>query len=1455
MAPALLAASPATTADAGSGIVYTCDPTVDALSAGACNTLNTTIAALYSSAFSNANASIYVTLGSVGLGQSNWTYTSVSYGTYRDHLAAAAADANDNTAITVSVPSVNPYQDTLVGLVTALQRALGMTPSTGLETDGRTFCSLGTAGCYDGVITVSNAEPLYFRIGSILSNQYDFFTVVEHETDEILGTASCAFGNECTGTSTVFPADFFRYHSDGTRSFALGTNDSCSSSDPTNACFSIDGVHMLQQYNNAVITLDAGDWFTNCSNPLVQDAESCAGSAGVDISPTAEILVLDVVGYTLTSSSTSGITIQTNPSGLQFSVDGGAAQTAPQTLCLSQGTHTIAVVTTQAGAAGIQYVFTGWSDSGAASHSITVGSGAATYTASFQTQYRLTISASPAAGGSVSPTSGTFYNAGTVTPITATANAGYAFSGWAGAVARANSASTTVTMSAALTVTANFSSLSPVLTIAKSHAGNFTQGQNGATYSVTVSNTAGAGATNGGLTVTETLPAGLTLVSMAGTGWTCPSGGATCTRSDVLAAGASYPAITVTVNVASTAPSQVTNQVSVAGGGSASAAASNITAITALPHAVSVSPSSGSGASQTFTLVYSDTIGVSDLASAQVIINATNSAASACYVWVTPASGAVWLANDNGTSWSAAMTLGTGGTEQNSQCTLNVAASSGTLSGNTYTLHLAIGFQAAFAGAKNVYGYATTQAGLNSGWQSLGTWTVPAPPQAVSVSPSTGSGASQTFTFVYADSNGAADLASAQALIGASITGVSSCYVWVTPGTGAIWLASDAGTWASPLTLGTAGTLQNSQCAVNVGSSSGTPSGNTYTLDLAVSFQTGFSGAKSIYSYASSMAALNSGWQTVGTWTAGTVSAIHAVSVTPAAGSGASQLFSFQFSDSSGASDLATVSALINTSTALSSACSVTYNRANNTLALLTDAGAQPSGTIAPGSSSQQNSQCTLTGSASSVTTSGNTLTLNLAIGFQSGFAGAKNVYGSAQSAGGASTGLQQLGSWTVAVTSHAPQAVSVSPASGSGASQTFTFVYTDVNGATDLGSAQAIINASNTGVSSCYVWVTPGTGAIWLASDTETWPAGMTLGTAGTLQNSQCAVNVGSSSGTLLGNTYTLSLAISFQSGFSGAKSIYSYATSLAGLNSGWQTLGMWTAGTGAAIHAVSVSPSSGSGVSQTFTFVYTDSNGASDLASAQALIGTSITGISSCYVWVTPGSGAVWLANDSGTWPAGMTLGTAGTVQNSQCAVNVGASSGALSGNTYTLTLAISFESGFAGAKTISGLATNPAGLSSGWQTLGSWTAAGGGAPALHAVSVSPSSGGGLSQTFTFVYTDSNGAADFASAQALISTSITSISSCYVWVTPASGAVWLANDNGTWPAAMTLGAAGTLQNSQCAVSVGSSSGALSGNTYTLNLAITFQSGFTGAKNVYGLATSTGAVSSGWATVGAWTP
>ena len=130
----------------------------------------------------------------------------------------------------------------------------------------------------------------------------------------------------------------------------------------------------------------------------------------------------------------------------------------------------------------------------------------------------------------------------------------------------------------------------PVLSIVKSHMGNFIQAQTGAVYTVTVSNATGASPTSGTVTVTEAVPFDMTLVSMSGTGWTCPGTAANnCMRGDSLNGGASYPAITVTVNVLANATSPETNQVSVAGGGSATANASDPTTI-AVPTALRFVP-------------------------------------------------------------------------------------------------------------------------------------------------------------------------------------------------------------------------------------------------------------------------------------------------------------------------------------------------------------------------------------------------------------------------------------------------------------------------------------------------------------------------------------------------------------------------------------------------------------------------------------------------------------------------------------------------------------------------------------------------------------------------------------------------------------------------------------------------------------------------------------------------
>src|SRR5205085_1374679 len=74
-------------------------------------------------------------------------------------------------------------------------------------------------------------------------------------------------------------------------------------------------------------------------------------------------------------------------------------------------------------------------------------------------------------------------------------------------------------------------------------------------------------ATFGTVTVTDTVPAGLTLIGASGTGWNCSTSGQaiTCTRTDALAAGQSYPVIEIAVNVDSDAATSVTNTATVSG--------------------------------------------------------------------------------------------------------------------------------------------------------------------------------------------------------------------------------------------------------------------------------------------------------------------------------------------------------------------------------------------------------------------------------------------------------------------------------------------------------------------------------------------------------------------------------------------------------------------------------------------------------------------------------------------------------------------------------------------------------------------------------------------------------------------------------------------------------------------------------------------------------------------------
>ena len=214
-----------------------------------------------------------------------------------------------------------------MSITASLAQALGLTPTEGslqgVPVGSSTPCSLGTAGCYDAEVTITNdpGTPLYYDNlgGTEPADAYDFYTTVEHETDEVLGTSSCidttgSLSNGCDGFGTGTPSDvdLFRYSAPG--SLVL---DSSLSTTPgvyfsydggaTNGVVGVGGSPEL--YSTLANGDDYADYLSSSpceTNQAVQDAEGCPGKdAGLNIlnDGRSEINILNAVGYDLSATS------------------------------------------------------------------------------------------------------------------------------------------------------------------------------------------------------------------------------------------------------------------------------------------------------------------------------------------------------------------------------------------------------------------------------------------------------------------------------------------------------------------------------------------------------------------------------------------------------------------------------------------------------------------------------------------------------------------------------------------------------------------------------------------------------------------------------------------------------------------------------------------------------------------------------------------------------------------------------------------------------------------------------------------------------------------------------------------------------------------------------------------------------------------------------------------------
>jgi hypothetical protein len=406
----------------------------------------------------------------------------------------------------------------------------------------------------------------------------------------------------------------------------------------------------------------------------------------------------------------------------------------------------------------------------------------------------------------------------------------------------------------------------------------------------------------------------------------------------------------------------------------------------AAPTIVSLSPASGAGQTQTFTLTASDTAGAADIASIDMLINNAFNSAHACWIYYDHIGNRIQLASDAG-EWNAA-SFGPGQTPgpSNSQCSVELISSSD--AGNTVSVSIQVTFNGAWLGERTIWGESLDLAKNDSMYQQMGTWTA------------TSNGSAQDFTV--------------------SITPIQRS---MSPGQSVDYnvLITSVNGFAGTLYLKSSYSPDPGLLVIREKLNSPTgyyvPANGVNSRTITVSSSTSTTPTDDI-NFAFTYTDNNLTHTVPVTLTI----AVPTIEVTPTSGSGSTQTFRLSVSNSGGNREVNNINFLINSTLNGSHACWLFY-RANNSpisgalsgfLSLASDDGNDWSNSTFVTSQSAsptpiQNSQCSVFGGPTTLNGEGDTLTLTVTLTFAPSFAGDKNLYGRAD----AMTNYTQLGSFT----------------------------------------------------------------------------------------------------------------------------------------------------------------------------------------------------------------------------------------------------------------------------------------------------------------------------------------------------------------------------------------------------------------------------------------------------------
>ncbi len=440
-------------------------------------------------------------------------------------------------------------------------------------------------------------------------------------------------------------------------------------------------------------------------------------------------------------------------------------------------------------------------------------------------------------------------------------------------------------------------------------------------------------------------------------------------------------------------------------------------------------------------------------------------------------------------------------------------------------------------------------------WQEFRLWTWPVSLPHWSISPNavTGNGASFTVRFQSAVVNGAPFPAVTRTYVlfsgpSGGLDTANACFIEILPGANAFRLGKDSGADFTPAIAGGSGTFaSNSKCVLSTtGSQAPGPvlgASADYTATLNVKFLRPFNGPHAIFLLTQGADGSSSGWARAGTYTVQSTDPGPIVktgeplivSTSPVTGTGAGITATGVFGQTSGSGGhylgyilLLPTPNIQNFNAA--GTCLIEYNRLSNGIRLIDNAGTGWLGGIEGiqaglAGNVLSNASCTVNVAQAVIDIANEQMKVTVPVTYASGFGPMIGLFTQALDVNGRWTDMRQIGSLVSTIANQPTPGPNVSVAQPS-ANQ---FQVTATAGSSALAQVHLRISTQILNAPFCHVVWLPPENTIALINDAGTALVGagfVALGSAGTLANSQCTVNVATATVIQSGSQRTLSIS-----------------------------------------------------------------------------------------------------------------------------------------------------------------------------------------------------------------------------------------------------------------------------------------------------------------------------------------